>query len=531
MNEQQKLIIKKYLNVLVRRRAVILISLFLFCVLGLGYFYITPKVYRASALLIYQKQKVSPSKMSPDIQSNTHEIVSTLMQQVTSRQSLEKIIKDFDLYPELVKKFPFEDVIEVMRLDIQIRPTKGDIFEVSYEGNDPKKVLKVTNALSSKFIEENLKYREEKATETSEYIKNELALAKKNIDQKEAAMRDYKLKYYNEMPEQREMNVYRLNGLQTKLQGVQDNIQELERTKLMVNDQLSSFRDKKDEEDLVDFQENGSLGITQQEHLSDEEKIAYLRAQLEILGSKYKEGHPKMKRIRQLIAGLEKNLKERSTNVSAPDAKILPQNSGIISQKKGDKREELKLQIKSIELSLLDLREEVKKLKLQIEKIEQWIAATPVREAEWSSLTRDYDELKRHYDYLVAQNLQAASVENLERKQKGSQFKIMDPARLPEKPSKPNFIKIMFLAVILGLGIGGGLIFGLDFMDSSFRDPFEIEEYLGLPVSCSVPILYTEKEKRLQKTRLFIEGGTILIGIIFLIAIVWYLWKANILIL
>jgi len=156
-----------------------------------------------------------------------------------SRNSLEKIIIRFDLYPEARQNVPIEDVIEMMRKNITIVPTRrGDTFSVTFQGKQDK-VMKVTNSLAAMFIEENLKYREERATEVSRYTQDELNLAQAVLDRKEQAMRDYKLKHFNEMPEQRQGNLGRLNALHARYQGRQDSIQDLERTRIMIHEQIS----------------------------------------------------------------------------------------------------------------------------------------------------------------------------------------------------------------------------------------------------------------------------------------------------
>ncbi len=76
---------------------------------------------------------------------------------------------------------------------------------------------------------------------------------------------------------------------------------------------------------------------------------------------------------------------------------------------------------------------------------------------------------------------------NLERKQQGSQFKIEDPARVPVKPVKPDFFKIMAMSIIVGSGIGAGLALGFEFLNSSYRDPVTLENAFGIEVICSVP--------------------------------------------
>jgi len=156
-------------------------------------------------------------------------------------------------------------------------------------------------------------------------------------------------------------------------------------------------------------------------------------------------------------------------------------------------------QLKQIDINIQQLRETQAKIPAQITQYQKWIEAVPTREAEWTSFTRDYNELRRHYDQLVAQNLQAQSAENLERNQKGSKFKIVDSARLPEKPFKPNFLKILLVAVAAGLGVSLGSVLFLDFIDTSFKDVGELEEYIGVPVICALPFIEKEAETRRER--------------------------------
>ena len=84
--------------------------------------------------------------------------------------------------------------------------------------------------------------------------------------------------------------------------------------------------------------------------------------------------------------------------------------------------------------------------------------------------------------------------ENLERKQKGEQFKILDPARLPEKPIKPNRNKILLIGALGGLVLGLGLTWFRESLDQSFRTVSELEDDLGIPVLATIPNLKEERK-------------------------------------
>ncbi|MBU0728115.1 MAG: hypothetical protein KKE17_12630, partial [Proteobacteria bacterium] len=438
----------------------------------------------------YQQQQINPSKFSPDLKKRTEEMVHNVSLQVTSRTSLEEVVKRYDLYPEQRKNLPMEDVIFRMRSeDIQVTPEKqGDIFRVSYKGSNPKKVQFVTNALAAKFIEENLRFREERATETSAYVQDELRMAKEGLDKKEAVMRDYKLKHYNELPEQLPINTTRLNALQEQYQNNQTNVQSLEHTRLLVQEQITFRKDMI--ENLAASKINSGGDPFKMELGRDaEQNREILKKNLESLRAKYTEEHPDIKRLKRQLEMLEKE----TAPVSGPEGEETP----VVDLSRGDKPvEQLGLQLKEIEFNIERLKNERVSIRQQIEQYQQWATAAPIREAEWSSLTRDYNELKKHYEGLVARGLEADSAESLERRQKGSQFKIVDPAYYPEKPINPDFRKVLLMAVVCGLGVGFGIVFCLEFFDTSFKDAGEVEDFLGLPVICAIPVIQSDKDKK-----------------------------------
>jgi uncharacterized protein involved in exopolysaccharide biosynthesis len=253
---------------------------------------------------------------------------------------------------------------------------------------------------------------------------------------------------------------------------------------------------------------------------TDGERLVRLRGYLHGLLMKYTENHPEVLRTKQLIEQLE----QRGVKGQAAPGRAAGSVPSSASLAATMEIQRLQIQLKEIDVNIKQLREEQAAIPAQIAKYQRWIEAAPVREAEWNALTRDYTELRRNYDQLVAQNLQAQSAENLERNQKGSKFKIVDSARLPGKPFSPNFLKILLVALAAGFALGVGPIFVLDFIDTSFKDIGEVEEYIGVPVICAIPFIEKEAEIRKEnfKSRVSVAVvsvyGTILVAAI---AIMW----------
>jgi len=464
--------------------------------------------------------------MSPDdIRTRTRDVVDTVSQQIMSRTSLETIIREFDLYAGVRQTLPMENIVDIMRkLHIQTRFLEGgDVFEVSYQGSDQDKVQRVTNALAAKFIEENLRFRQELASQTSNYVKDELEMAKEALDKKELLMRDYKLKYYNEMSDQLANNMNRLSALQVQYQNNQASINELERTRLLVQEQFSArqnFLSQLSAQTTIDTSNSSSLS-------GGTNEIYQMRLQLQNLQSRYTEKHPEIRRLKKAIEDLE----TRHGVLSGGDDAASTGTPAAQDHQYDPQLQQLSKQSKELEVSIARLKEERDTLTERINNYEKWIAAAPVREAEWSALTRDYEQLNAHYQRLVTLNLQAESAQSLENQLEGSQFKVIDAAHFPEKPFKPDLKRILMLSIGIGLAAGGGIALGLELLSTSFTDPVEMEAYLKVPVVCAIPTIYTKNEVMRKKAIHFIWYIILFIAFGSVLGVAGYFWKQGMIIL
>ena len=530
MEEEQRQQIKKYISLLLRKKELLIIYLMIGAIAGIGVYLKTTKEYKSTALIMYQQQSLNPSRVSRDAKLRTEEMVISLATQVTSRSNLEAIIKQHKLYAGALEKLPMEDVVMAMRKNIDIiPPRKGNTFHVSFTGSNPRKVMLVTNALAARFIEENLRFRYEKASENSAYIKDELEMSKVTLDKKEKLMRDYKLKHYNEMPQQLDFNVVRLNFLQTQLQNGDQGGRELEQTRLLIQEQISNLNAIIQPQ--LPFTPDNTVGQAKAD-------LNRIKTNLNELRLKYTDNHPEIKKFKKLLEIQQQkyndivnqnNKKEsRLPEQQLTTHNIYPNSPPTVNEKQ---LQQLTMQLKEVSFNITNLKENRKNILSEIEKYSKWINATPVREAEWTSLTRDYEQLNNHYQQLVSQNLNAEGAEALERRQKGSQFKIVDSAHFPEKPYKPNFRKIMLAALAIGAGLGGGLTIALDILDTSFKDAMDIETHLQIPVLCSIPTILLDKERKIAKLKSIAWGIAGTITTLTIISGMVYLWRKGLIIL
>ena len=460
--------INDYKEIFLRRKLYFVIPFILIFTAAILWAGFSPRKYQASTLVLVTPQRVPADLVRPTVTASIIERLNSISQEIMSRTRLEQIIDELKLYQNELKQMKREEVVELMRKNIRVElprrtsDTTG-YFTVGFTGEDPRTVTIVANKLSSLFIEENLKLREQQAVGTTEFLTNELQATKEKLEVQGQTLADYKRRNMGSLPEQRDTNIKMLEQLQAQAQRNDESIRALEDRKLIIMKQMSDMENPP----AVATSPDGAIQ-PKKGTMSYEAQLEELNKQLADLQSRYTEKHPDIVRTKKRIADLAKSKETASV--------------------KNDPRyRELRAALAETDRQILRQRQEGEKISAQTGQYRGRIEGATQREQEMASMLQEYNNTRLQYDTLIKKSEEAQQAENLERRQKGEQFRVIDPARVPEKPFQPDIPKVLLIGLCAGLGCGLGGIFIREQLDRSFRDPEDAEVTLGLKVLANIP--------------------------------------------
>ena len=469
--------ITQYIDMALRRKWWIIIPFLLTLLAGLAFALNAPKVYEARTLIVVQSQKVPQDFVRTIVSSDVEDRLRTITQEVTSRTNLERIINELQLFRNSNNGLSSDQKVLSVRDEIKIdisgggRREETDAFTISFRDKDPEIVMQVTNALASNFITENLKIRESQAIGTATFISDELKSVETRLMAKEMELKQYQEKYMGGLPEQLDTNLRILERLQEQLDQLNSNLRDAESRKIIIQMQISD-------------QERTGAGATIPSTDGDQgpRDLMSLKNELASLESRYTQNHPDVIRLKNMINRLEGERSGPGTDTTEGETAF----SGV--------DQALRRQLQDLSFEMKDLKSEIQEMQSQIKWYQTKVEETPKREQELLSLNRDYANRQELYNSLLERKLEAEIAVSMEKKQKGEQFRIIDPAKIPSHPVEPDVRKVILMTLALGLGLGGGLAFLMETMDTSYRTPEEVKEEIQLPVLVTLPFRHTKKE-------------------------------------
>ena len=496
---------------ILRRKWLVITIFFVGSCITLAYCFSLPPLYRSSTLILVEPQTIPPNYVRTTVTTGVQERLHTLRQQITSRTNLEHIINKFKILDELrdaaqdtptlrlmtlVKneakplltswglyaekpnqgtaraKRVTELDISRMRNNIQVQIVGRDTnraFTVSYSGREPVTVMQITNTLSSFFIEENLKVRARIAKTTTEFLEEQLAEAEKDLNEQERALLKFKEANMGSLPSQMTANINKLDRLQLELQMITENLAAAEEKAILYEQNM-----------LAAAPASPMLGnnntpvdprITQLEQLRD--RLAKLRSQ-------FNENYPDIRLLTSEIRELEANLIARATSQNS--------EGDNLEVDAGGPRAQWEAQLVGVRQDILTAKARRDRVRSMIDQYEKMTELTFQNEQKLAQLTRSHQTSRQNYEDLLAKRLNAKISENLEKRQKSEQFRIVDPANLPTQPYKPNRLQIIGLGCLLSLVVGAGIAFLCgQFRPSGIDKPAYLQRTFGAPVLTTIP--------------------------------------------
>ena len=447
-----------------------------------------PDRYKSQTLVLVDEPAVPTEFVKPVDTTGINERLASMQQQILSRSRLEPIIRQYGLYASQMNTVPMEDLVEQLQKAIEVTPvqpmaeTRADNlpgFFVNVTMDNGRTAQQICTAVTSMFIEENLKLRQEHSEDTTQFLSQQLADAKARLDDQDSKLAAFKSRYLGSLPDNEQTNLNLLTGLTSQLDAA--------------TQALSRAQQDKTFSESVLAQQVSNWQASQSGHNPDslQQQLDTLQTQLVNLRSRYTDDYPDVIKTKNDIAALQKQIAASDVPKTSTDADKTPKTAGEPLQ-----ITQVRAQIHSYDQVIAEKTKEQEQIKEQIKLYQSRVQSTPGVEQQYKELTRGYQTALDSYNDLQKKRDESAMATNLERKQEGEQFRVLDPASLPTKASFPN--RPIFAAG----GLGGGLVLGLaiafliEMQNSSLRSERDVEFALKLPVLAMVPAIQPLSSKK-----------------------------------
>jgi polysaccharide chain length determinant protein (PEP-CTERM system associated) len=467
----RELTAQDYAGILKRRFWLILGSAVAFLGAGIGLTFVIPPQFESQTLVIVQQQRVPEDYVKPVINEDLNARLASMKEQILSRSRLEPIIERYNLFAGA--RNTMDDRVEVTRKAIVIKTiAPGTIgankvpgFSITFKTDSARTAQQVCADITSLFVSENLNAREQSAEGTTNFLSQQVTEAKRKLDDQDAKLADFQRKYIGRLPGQEQTNLNTLQALTSRLDAATQALNRFQQDETflsaMVNQQTGEVH------------RSDSLGDASAD--SPEKQLKDLRKQKQELEGLYTPDHPDVVAVSRRITDLEKQVTQTSAN---PEAKT---TDAEIARPDSPQLQQIKAQLRAIRQSIAAEKQEQARIQQAVQIYQARIESRPAIEEEFKQVTRDHETALQFYNALLAKMNESTMATDLERRQEGEQFQVLDAANLPEEPSFPK------PAVFGGSGFALGLLLGLsvaallEYRDTSLRSEKDIVAFTHLP--------------------------------------------------
>lgn len=517
--------LRDHLGMLRRRRALVLAVFGLLLALAVLVAVMLPPVFRSTATILIKEQEIPQEFVRSTVTSFADERIQVISQQVMTRATLLELVDRHGLYGRARQRETSEEILDRMRRDIKLTPISAEVtdrrtgspvkstiaFTLSYDSENASSAQKIANELTTLYLNENVKNRQQKAAETTSFLDEELARVTRHIAELEQKLATFKSRNQGKLPELNLAN-------QVGSERASTDLQRLEREILFLNERTASLQtqlaetkpqlpvmgssgtvlDADDRLKALQMQLSAAIGTFSNDHpdvkrlrreiavlqaetgeqgdtTDREARRRELEAQLSVLRQKFADDHPDVARVKRQLAALDE-----APAQAAPRPARKPDNPVYLN---------LKSQIDTNAAQVLSLKKERDELRGKLALFDMRVSQSPEVEREYLEIVRDMDSSRMRFRELRDKQMQAQVAEQLERDRKAERFTLIEPPIFPEKPVRPNRLLILVIGLVLALAAGVGAAAMRESFDRAVHGQRDVVRVLQVPVLAVLPAL------------------------------------------
>jgi polysaccharide biosynthesis transport protein len=479
---------KFYAAVFLRRLPYFLVIAVFLSVIGVTVASILPPVYRSSASMLVEQQQISGELAQSTVPVNPYEQAQIIAQRLMTRTNLLALADRIGYYDESMSAGAIVGDIRnrIEFIGFEPDPTRARgmpgviIIGVAFEAEDPAFALKGANELVNLVLQENVRLRTDRATDTLDFFDGEVARLSEAIERQAERIAAFKTANVDALPDS-------LAARRAQQQREQERLLALEREESALRNQRATA--------LWVFERTGRAAAVGR--LSpEEEELQTLRSQLIQQRAVYAPTSPRIRTLETRIAALEGLVEEQRAS------RALPGEDGEAAEPLS----ELDLELAPIDARLEFIAQDKAAIQETLAELDVSIQATPNNEMVLSGLERELETMQRQYNEASARLGQARVGERIEITSRGERFTLIEPPTEPGRPVRPKRVLIAGAGVVGGIGLGLGFVLLLEILNRSIRRPADISNGLGIQPFATIPYIRTRRESRF-KTGVF---GTVL---------------------
>jgi polysaccharide chain length determinant protein (PEP-CTERM system associated) len=483
-----KSLVKFYLTLVWRRLPAMLLIVLIVSGIGVAVAVQLPERYSTSARLLVESAQIPGALAASTVQTSAGEQLEVIQQRLMTRANLLEIARKYDVFDDVSSMTP-DAIVSEMRRDSTIRTTSGreraTLLSISFEATDARTAADVVNEYVTLILDENIRYRTDRAEGTQDFFEQEVDRLSDQIDiQKDRILR-FKQDNSDALPDNLAFRLERQSSLQER-------ISEAQRRKSDLIDQKERL--------VAVFNTTGSLSTINERALSPEQRqLRELQSQLDASLTIYSETNPKVVLLKTRIAQLESVVK-RQTAAGTNDGSEPPSL--------------LAIEVGRIDAEIASLDDVIGVTEGELAEVSESISRTPANAIALEALERDYTNVQGQYNSAVGRLAQAQTGERIELLSKGQRIAVVEQATVPNMPTSPNRPLIAQAGIASGFALAAGLFLLLELLNNAIRRPAELTTALGITPFAVLPYMPTKQElgRRRMIWMVLIIGGVVLVA-------------------